>query len=391
MTIKNWLGLRRWRILAALLAVGVAAWLRLPAMRDLPYDIDERVYYPLAQRYAQALETADWATLGDPFDNAEHPALVKLLFGAALASAPGPAPQNASGYAEGSGVQPAGLQAARLVSLLACLLLAGLLAWHNLLAGLSFAFSSWQIKYGVLAYLEAVPGLLTAAALLLLAAWWQASARSNPPAETTPRQRPPAALVISALLVGAAAAAKYPYAIIAAPTLGLAVLWRWRTPWGGWRGLALVAGVAALGFYLFNPFMWLNPLGYLQETLAFHFRYSGNELVRSQKFAPWYNLSLLFKPMPYDPFFPFSLFNQLRIEGLLTALGLLGLPLLWRRSPPLGLWLLLSILFLLGWPTKWAHYTLMLIPPLSLSAGNLVITLAVWARSRIRPARTAER
>ncbi|MBA3468555.1 MAG: hypothetical protein H0T53_02815 [Herpetosiphonaceae bacterium] len=390
--MKNRLQLSRWRILAALLVVGVAAWLRLPAMRDLPYDIDERVYYPLAQRYARAFESGDWATLGDPFDNAEHPALVKLLFGAALASSPGPAPQNAPGYGQGTGAQPAGLATARLVSLIACLLVAGLLAWYNPLAGLAFAFSSWQIKYGVLAYLEAVPSLLTTGAMLLLATWWQRSATANDGVPSVPaRQRPPAALIVSALLVGAAAAAKYPYAIIAAPTLALVVLWRWRVPWGGWRGLALVVGVAALGFYLFNPFMWRNPLGYLGETLAFHLRYSGNELVQSQKFAPWYNLSLLFKPMPYDPFFPFSLFNQLRIEGLLTTLGLLGLPLLWRRSPPLGLWLLLSGLFLLGWPTKWAHYTLMLIPPLSLSAGNLVTTLIGWLSARRRrPIKLAE-
>ena len=379
MTVKKTLWLR---ISATLLVIGVAAWLRLPAVRDLPYDVDERVYYPLAQRYARALEQGEWATLRDPLTNVEHPALAKLLFGAALAAAPGPAPQNAPGFDDTSGVRPAGLEWARLVSLLASLALAGLLAWHNPLAGLAFAFSSWQIKYGVVAYLEALPSLLACAAILLAARWWRLN--PDPRADQPPAAATPWLLGAAALLVGAAAAAKFPYAVVAAPTLGLVALGRWRSRWGGWRGLLLIGGGVALGFYLFNPFMWSSPLSYISETVAFHRGYSGNDLVASQNFKPWHNLALLFKPMPYDPFFPFSLFNQLRIEGLLTGLGILGLPLLWRRSPPLGAWLALSLLFLLAWPTKWAHYTLLVIPPLTLSAGGLVTEAGRWIMRRLR-------
>ena len=370
------------RTAITLLIVGIAAWLRLPALRDLPYDVDERVYYPLAQRYAYALENSDWATLRDPFDNAEHPALVKVLMGVALAVAPGAAPQNAPGFADTSGVQPIGLGTVRLVSLLASLLLTALLAWYIPLGGLVFAFSSWQIKYGVVAYLEALPSLLATAAVVLLARWWQQTCPS-PSAESAAAKPNPRLIIGAALLVGATAAAKYPYALVAAPTLGLGVLWRWHERWGGWRGLLLVIGGVALGFYLGNPFMWADPLGYGRETIAFHLRYSGNDLVSSQKFAPWSNLALLFKPMPYDPFFPFSLFNQLKIEGVLTTLGLLGWPLLWRRSPPLGVWLALSLLFLLLWPTKWAHYTLLVIPALSLSAGVLLTSVATTIRNRL--------
>ena len=370
------------RTAITLLIVGIAAWLRVPALRDLPYDVDERVYYPLAQRYAYALENSDWATLRDPFDNAEHPALVKVLMGVALAVAPGAAPQNAPGFADTSGVQPIGLGTVRLVSLLASLLLTALLAWYTPLGGLVFAFSSWQIKYGVVAYLEALPSLLATAAVVLLARWWQQTCPS-PSAEPAAAKPNPRLIIGAALLVGATAAAKYPYALVAAPTLGLGVLWRWHERWGGWRGLLLVIGGVALGFYLGNPFMWADPLGYGRETIAFHLRYSGNDLVSSQKFAPWSNLALLFKPMPYDPFFPFSLFNQLKIEGVLTTLGLLGWPLLWRRSPPLGVWLALSLLFLLLWPTKWAHYTLLVIPALSLSAGVLLTSVATTIRNRL--------
>ena len=370
------------RTAITLLIVGIAAWLRVPALRDLPYDVDERVYYPLAQRYAYALENSDWATLRNPFDNAEHPALAKVLMGVALAVAPGAAPQNAPGFADTSGVQPIGLGTARLVSLLASLLLTALLAWYIPLGGLVFAFSSWQIKYGVVAYLEALPSLLATAALVLLARWWQQTCPS-PSAESAAAKPNPRLIIGAALLVGATAAAKYPYALVAAPTVGLCVLWRWHERWGGWRGLLLVIGGVALGFYLGNPFMWADPLGYGRETIAFHLRYSGNDLVSSQKFAPWSNLALLFKPMPYDPFFPFSLFNQLKIEGVLTTLGLLGWPLLWRRSPPLGLWLTLSLLFLLLWPTKWAHYTLLVIPALSLSAGVLLTSVATTIRNRL--------
>ena len=370
------------RTAITLLIVGIAAWLRVPALRDLPYDVDERVYYPLAQRYAHALENGDWATLRDPFDNAEHPALAKVLMGVTLAVAPGAAPQNAPGFADTSGVQPVGLRTVRLVSLLASLALTALLAWYTPLAGLVFAFSSWQIKYGVVAYLEALPSVLATAAVVLLARWWQQT-RAASSAEQASAKPNPRLIIGAALLVGATAAAKYPYALVAAPTVGLCVLWRWHERWGGWRGGLLVAGGVALGFYLANPFMWANPLGYLGETIAFHLRYSGNDLVSSQQFAPWSNLALLFKPMPYDPFFPFSLFNQLKIEGVLTTLGLLGWPLLWRRSPPLGVWLALSLLFLLLWPTKWAHYTLLVIPALSLSAGVLLTSVATTIRNRL--------
>ncbi|HEY1016830.1 MAG TPA: hypothetical protein VGE07_29225, partial [Herpetosiphonaceae bacterium] len=226
---------------------------------------------------------------------------------------------------------------------------------------LAFALSSWQIKYGVLVYLEAVPALLAAAALLLAERWWLDPAASRRP------------LIGAALLLGATAAAKHPYALIAGPTIALAVAWQWRRPGGGPLrgpgGALLVAGVALAAMVAFNPFMWDGPLESIRETIAFHLRYSQNDLVQSQGFAPWHNLRLLLKPMPYDPFFPFSLLNQLKLDGLIAVSGLLGLAALWRRSPPLALWLLLSTLFLLAWPTKWPHYTELIFAPLSLSAG----------------------
>ena len=364
------------RILVTITIMLVALWLRIPAMRQLPYDIDERVYYPLAQRYAAALENGDFATLGNPFDNLEHPALAKLLYGVALALPSGAAPQNAPGFEDTSGVQPTGLQTARMVAMLASVVIAGLLAWYSPVAGLFFALSSWQIKYGVVTYLESVPSLLVTAAMLMLARWWRTT--SN---QSLTRQHWIQIGVIGGL-VGMAAAAKYPYAIIAAPVMLGFMLTRWKQV--RWRDVMLACATIMLGFYVFNPFMWQHPLGYIQQTVQFHLRYRQNALVQSQNFTPWYNLALLFKPMPYDPFFPFSLFNQLKIEGVLTMLGFVGLPFLWRRSPPLGAWLMVAILFLLAWGTKWAHYTALVIPPLALSGGVLVEMMVRWVLKRTK-------
>jgi arabinogalactan oligomer/maltooligosaccharide transport system permease protein len=78
----------------------------------------------------------------------------------------------------------------------------------------------------------------------------------------------------------------------------------------------------------------------------------------------------------------------LRLDGLIFIFAVLGLASTWNQDRFIAVWLLVDLLLLLGWRTKWPQYVLVATVPLSFAAAEGIKTTARnaadWWRSRPR-------
>jgi ABC-type sugar transport system permease subunit len=232
------------------------------------------------------------------------------------------------------------------------------LALLNPLAGLFLAIHTWQIKYTSQVMLEAIPALTSLVAVL---AYRKSKSRWN------------GWMVLTAVTFGLAVAAKYPYGLVGLVILGH-WLWstfpreeqktpirmvRWLRPAILWLLLSFVV------FFLFDPYLWPDPINRLKDSLLYHGGYATSEAVQETGYPMWQQLNWLFESVPWSPgvfLFSFDL-------GIAILAGL-GLPRLWRKQRVFALWFLMVLAFLLIWPTKWPQYVLMLTAPLTFSAAE---------------------
>lgn len=329
----------RSRLWVALVIGLLALALRWRAVSMLPLDYDEPVYIEAATRYAAALQARDWPALLQNRHSIEHPALVKLLYAIATILSAG---------------STAALRAARLISLVFGVLQVTLLALLNPLAGLFLAVHTLVIKYTSQAYLEALPGF---SSLLAIVAY----EKSNSTAKRW--------LVLSALALGVTAASKYPYLVVALVIIPLLMRRNLRQPWV----VTLYAAIALLTFLLCDVQIWADPLGRLWQSLSFHPAYAQSSHVQGAA-LPWYQpLYILSRSVPWHP----GVF-VLPLDTLTFALGLVGMPFLYRRRPIYALWFALGMAALLLWPTRWPQYTLIVATPLCLSAATAVAASVEW-------------
>lgn len=377
------------RIGAIILVATLALGLRMRAVQRLPVDYDEDDYLTAAQRYAAALRLGDWQFVINYDYNSEHPPLTKLAYAAALLPLP-----DAPVVAEHSSSDPPApslpepqLHVSRSVAAAFGTLEALALAVLNPLAGLFLAIQTWQIKYTSQIMLEPLPALCSALAVLL---YWKARGSGG---DTRPRW-----LALSAIALGLTAASKYVYCIA-----GLAVvadwLWatfpaglggrsrrlkaiaRWLAPLVAWGLLAVVV------FILFDPRLWIDPLGRLKQSLLFHLDYARSQHVKDAGYPFWQPFVWLSGSVPWHPgVFVFSL------DLYISLLAILGFRRLWNRQRVFALWLLIALAFLTGWTTKWPQYLLILTAPLSMAtaqgfAGSIWEPLTRWVRLRRHAAR----
>jgi sugar lactone lactonase YvrE len=219
------------------------------------------------------------------------------------------------------------------------------------------------IKYTSQAYLEAVPGFCALVAIVA----FERSCRAG----DASRGR---WLALSAGALGAAAAGKYLYATVG---LAIAPFLPWRRH--SWRGIALF-GLMALGtFFILDPVLWPDPAGRLARSVLSHLLYSQSPQVTRLALPWWKPLEYLSQPVPWHP----GVF-YVGWDGWIFVLGLVGLPFLWQRSRPYASWLMVGLAIVLLWPTKWPHYTLIVIPPLCLSAAYGLAGMAEWADQRFQ-------
>ena len=320
----------------------LALALRWRAALMLPIDYSEPAYTQTATEYSSAMQASDWAALLTNPHGLEYPSLTKLLY--AFAPRVG-------------GIGSAALPPARAISLFFGTLEVAVLAWLNPLAGFLLAIHTLTIKYTSQAYLEAVPALSALLAVLALD-------RALPAKRGVSRW-----LALSAVAVGVMAASNYRYLVAAcAIALVLAGSSR-RRPWP----LVFWVSLAGLVFWVLNVQLWADPVGQLRTLLA-----SGSPFLPGPGISganlPWYQqLLYLSHSVPWHP----GVFLVLW-DTVVFVLGALGLPLLWRRRRTCGLWLVLGILALLLWPSRWPEQAVLVTAPLCLAAGMLLEEIVHW-------------
>ena len=357
----------------------LAAILRDHAVRHLPFDFDEPVYFTAGLAYTEAIRAGDLDQLATLDPAPEHPGLVKLIEAAVFLRYPPLPPLSDSPPDPSPPVLYDMALTARQVSAFFGLLHVLLLAVVSPAAGAMLAIHSYTVKYTAQIYLEAVP-MFTASVCVL--AYIRAKKGSRKDAKNAkPRilslaflasLREPFFWALSAVALGLTAAGKYIY-VVAGLAVAVDALWTIVQQRRS-RGLLVLFGwgaLAVLVFFAANPYLWPDPIGRLLESLSFHAAYSQSQHVQESGY-PWYQPFIwLVAPLPRS-WHPGVILVSL--EPLIVALGVVGLWPMWRARDGHGrvvvLWWLLGLVFTLLWSTKWPQYSLVMTAPMSLCAAE---------------------
>ncbi|MBL8062810.1 MAG: ABC transporter permease subunit [Anaerolineales bacterium] len=346
-----------WRILSILVVLTLAWGLRANAVQKLSIDYDEDDYMRAGQEYAHLIRTSDWSGFLEANYRPEHPPLAKIVMGISFLSAPEeklvadrPTTSEPNKYLP----RPL-VKAGRMTNAILGWLTVALLAFVNPLAGLALANHTFTIKYVSQIMLEALPSLTS---FLMVLTYLQFK-----------KNRKQSWLITSAVFLGLTAASKYLYCVI-----GIAILVDWlmdakdREEVKPFFKQALLWGfLGVIIFFAANPFLWADPIQRLRESVFYHAGYStGAEEVQRSNYPFWQQLNwLVFSPSIWHPnVFKFS------PDFIISIFAVVGLGRLWKKERLYVLWLGITLLFLLVWPTKWPQYILTLTVPLSLAAAE---------------------
>lgn len=356
--MKTWknLGL----ILGVILVIGVASLTRWKALTTLNIDYDEDDYMRAAQEFTAIYRSGDLKDILNTNYRPEHPPFAKMVLGLALLGDPAkdPVPDRPTSAQPNNYLPRNLLRSDRLMNAAFGVVTAGLLAIINPFAGFLLAIHSWTIKYVSQIMLEAIPAFTSLICIMAYARWRK---KKSEKLNTW--------LIISAIFLGISVASKYLYAVV-----GVAILVDWiieTTGTGEWKRAirnALIWGVIAVViFFLFDPYLWPDPIGRLKESILFHTVYSQTaEEVKSANLPAWQQLIWLSgSPRVWqDNAFYFS------IDPIIALFAGLGYFQAWKKHRIYAVWLLVAIIFLLAWPTKWPQYLLTLSVPLCLCAAE---------------------
>ena len=359
---------RGWGLSVAL-ALGVAllaAGLRFDAADRLPLDWDEYVTLRAAYVYAGHFEAGRFAAIPGVQINNEHPPAAKIAYGLRLQGVERPPipPFRRGGQPVPEPLRE-NVQTLRRMAAVAGAAEAGALALLQPGAGLWMAVQSYHTRYTAEILLEAAAGFFAVWAVVLFSLAWQPR---EPSRDAELRWLP---LLLSAAALGLAAASKYMYGL---PVVFLLPFLLARAPRAG--PTAAFVAVGAATFIAAHPGLWSQPWPFITQTLAFHRQFA------TEYAAPWWHPLALMGHISYDASHG-SLFEFGSIlDRAFLLFAVLGLPRTAARQPLWFTWALVSVAFLLIWPTKWAHYQLLAVPPLAMCASSGVGTLFSTLRSR---------
>ena len=369
--IASWLrapepGFHRGVLFAAGIAFAIALLagaLRYRAMEVLPMDWDELVYLRVAYVYAHVLEEGDWERISEVPFNPEHPPLVKLAYGLAIAGLDRdpPIPPQPTGTPIPVELREE-FRSARLLSVAAGTAQVFMVALINPFAGVFLALDSYHIRYTSEIMLEAIPGFFAVLAVVLFSVAWRRGQSGGLQAQRF-------LLMASAVSLGLATSGKYIYALVALAMV-LPLVARARGFWtpAGYITLSLAT------FFASNPSLWSDPASAIAGVLSFHANYSADNA------QPWWHSVALLAHVSYDDHH--ARFFTAWPDRLLLIFGALGVARTARQRPVWFLWAILGMLFLIAWPTKWAHYPLVALPAFAMCAGYGVQGVAGWIRTR---------
>jgi ABC-type sugar transport system permease subunit len=354
--------------LLAIMGVIAIAWaLRWKAINTLSVDYDEDDYLRAAQQYAAVFRGGDLTGLMNTNYRPEHPPLEKMAYGLSILSAPvTPVLPDRPTTATPDPYLPAQQKMdARTLSAIFGTITVGILAIVNPLAGLLLAVHAFTIKYVSEIMLESLPALTSLFMVFSYLRWRKKGMK-----------KVDFWLVLSAIFLGLTAASKYLYCVA-----GIAILIDWYfaakkeedLP-AFFKLVALWVGIGLAVFFLADPYLWPDPIGRLKESLFYHLTYSVNASeVKNANYPLWQPFIWLnTSPYQWQP----EVF-VLAIDPLITFLAFFGLASLWKKQRVYVIWLVVAIVFLLVWPTKWPQYIITLTAPLCLASAEGLTVLLV--------------
>ncbi len=363
-------------IAVTLLALG----LRLYAAQRLNVDSDEPVYLGDAVIYANYMRAGDYKMLAWNETTYEHPPLYKIMYGVVLLTQ---RPLERLPDKDLPRLVPIASAAAgrwdmydRYLSVFWGTLAVLTLSVVNPLAGFFLAVNTLSVKYTSEVYLEALP-LLSSLLCALTYMRWFALVRAEPSAS----RRSFHWLALSAVLLGITAASKYVYCVVGLAIFihfTLAVIQK-QIPSQFFMVLAGWAILAVMTFFVFDPYLWPHPISRITKSILFHETFQDSRLVKQADYPFWQPLRWLSAFSVFYNLGPASAF-LINIDTLIFILAVIGLPRLFGMQRFFFYWLVVGLLFLLIWTTKWPQYTVIIMAPFSMAAAQGVLTL--WQLGR---------
>ena len=350
-----------------------ALGLRVNLALNGPVEYDEPVYFRAAIYYARDILNQDWDSVIHSDYNLEHPPLVKLVDGLALSQTTRlteytPVPRSFPIRGQPDYVS---LRNLRLVSAFFGSMAVFILSLVNPLAGLALAVHTFAVKYTSIIYLEALP---LCGAVVCVAAFskYEESHRSG-------------WLILSAMACGLSLASKYVYGL-AGISVFIYGLYRVSHPHPSykyvprhtqWMKIIVWGSLSLVFFFLADPRLWNNPLANLWQSMSFSTAYASQNNTELLKYGYpfWQPIKWLAQSIPdttyqAPPFYFRPGDYLIAVDTIFLPLAGLGLWRLSKTSPIYFIWLLIGLLFLLFWNTKWPQYILVILPPYCLAAAN---------------------
>ncbi len=347
--------------------------LRIFAANKLTINPDESTYVNSALEYANHIRNGEYKWLAWNTTNYEHPSLNKILYG--LLMLPHDPIEKLYDKDVGTFIPIECTDArpwiitGRYFSVLFGTLAVLLLALIHPLAGLMLGIDTLNIQYTSIMYLESLP--LFASFVTVLGYQKFIETYSSQPRRFDLRW-----LLLSAFGLGATAASKYIYSIAGIAILIHYAIWSIQNKP---RVHALISmltwGILSIAFFVaLNPYLWPHPVERLIDSLTFHVGFS-NSINVTQFGYRWWQPFKWFTSMVPPSFSSTPAAFLIQFDLGITILALTGLPRLFYRRRLFIIWLIVGVITLLLWPTKWPQYPMIVMVPYSLSAAEGMLQL----------------
>ncbi len=352
----------------------LAGVLRIYAANNLWPDGDESTYMKRAVDYSNFLRSGSYKMLAVYDLSYEHPALYKILYGVALLTVQPIANFSSKWLAV---KQPASTTNAatwimtdRYLSVIFGTLTVMILALVNPLAGLFLAVDTLSVKYTSEVYLEALPLLTSLLCSLAYLHWFNQVSQ-----DASGSRRINWWLIISAIFLGLTAASKYIYCVVGIVIVlhfTLALVQK-QIPSRFLFGIVAWAVLALIAFFIFDPYIWPDPVARLSRSVLYNVDYSHSEHVLGYHYPFWQPLIWLSAFSSYWGMNPRLAFI-FDVDTPIFILAVLGMPRLFRNKRFFFYWLVVGLVFLFAWNTKWPQYVLIVQVPLGFSAAEGMFT-----------------
>jgi len=368
------------KVFIIIIVVSIAFGLRTHAAKNLYIDYDEPVYLQAAIEYTNYIRNNDYTWLAWSDTNYEHPPFYKILYGVILLSRP-PIPQiNDSDIIIGTPIANAQAvdygMTGRWTSVILSIIAVTITAMVNPLAGLFLATNTASVKFSSLVYLESLPLLTSLLSVICYISFFNCYSKSKANVK-----KAGAWLVLSSVFLGITAASKYIYCVVGIAIIIHAIfavltkklpnsILKWIVGWGV---------ISVIVFFIADPYLWPNPFDRFMDSILFHANYPKSSAVANYDY-PWYQPVLwLFRPFEYYDPRPTTAF-LINIDTLIFVFAVIGLHRTAHTQSVIFIWLMMGLIILLLWGTKWPQYVLILMVPYCSTAAMGVITMFEGAK-----------